>query len=266
MSKPPAFQFYPRDWLSDASVRLMGPAGKGLYIDLLSIQWLEGSIPSDMDEIALLVGYSIDTIWPKVESRFKGRRDGRVYNRRMDMQRKEYEEIREKKVKAGVESARIRAEQAAKVRNDSTRVGDVLQQNGNPSSSTASASSTATATTTSTDSVRLDDVDSIVAIVNDHRESIGMTALRGGNESGRRYIRARIKEHDLETVAAVARHAPLDPWIEEDANRLNLQPIFSPKSFPMILDRMANGGPPKYSAADIRLFRHRQRMEEVDLR
>lgn len=139
MSKPPAFQFYPRDWLSDATVRLMGPAAKGLYIDLLAHQWLEGDLPSDLDELTLLVGYPVQPLWAKVEGRFQGRRgNGRLYNKRLDEQKKTYQIRRENASKAGKESARKRA----KKRHESTGVAVSLQPKLNPSSATATATAT----------------------------------------------------------------------------------------------------------------------------
>ena len=47
MSKPPAFQFYPTDWLSDARVQMLSPEAEGCYIRLLCYAWIEGSIPAD---------------------------------------------------------------------------------------------------------------------------------------------------------------------------------------------------------------------------
>src|SRR6185369_2147183 len=39
LNKPPAFQFYAKDWLSSDDVQLMTPAQRGLYIDLLARAW-----------------------------------------------------------------------------------------------------------------------------------------------------------------------------------------------------------------------------------
>ncbi len=52
--KPPAFQFYPKDWLSDINVIRLTSAQRGVYINLLCVCWLEGSIPSDRVAIASL--------------------------------------------------------------------------------------------------------------------------------------------------------------------------------------------------------------------
>lgn len=106
-------------------------------------------------------------------------------------------------------------------------------------------------------------IDRMVEIVNEHRSRAGLTELRGGDKVGRRYIRTRIKEHDPTTVEAVARYAPHDRWISETHDRLSLAAIFSPKSFPMLLDRMENHGVPEsgLSVSDRRLIEHRKRLE-----
>lgn len=47
MNRPPAFQFYPKDFLTDSSVILMSNEVVGIYIKLLCIDWLEDGIPED---------------------------------------------------------------------------------------------------------------------------------------------------------------------------------------------------------------------------
>jgi hypothetical protein len=50
------FPFYSGDWLSDENVRRMTFEEKGIYVELLCIQWLEGGLPVDCNEIAKLLG------------------------------------------------------------------------------------------------------------------------------------------------------------------------------------------------------------------
>ena len=54
-NKSPAFQFYPADFLSDSKVILMSNEEVGCYIKLICHGWLEGSIPSNIEGIALLL-------------------------------------------------------------------------------------------------------------------------------------------------------------------------------------------------------------------
>lgn len=76
MPKPPAFQFYTRDWLSSSAVRTMGLAARGAYIDLLAIQWQDGFIPDDDQEIARMLGCTPrqwNTVRDRVLARFERR-------------------------------------------------------------------------------------------------------------------------------------------------------------------------------------------------
>ena len=62
MAKAPAFPFYAKDWLSDAKVKRLSWAAKGVYIDLLAIMWGEGrdSVPDDAEYISGLLNMSVD--------------------------------------------------------------------------------------------------------------------------------------------------------------------------------------------------------------
>jgi hypothetical protein len=105
------------------------------------------------------------------------------------------------------------------------------------------------------------DVEKLVGIVSDTRVSLGLSALRGGDEASKRYIRARIKEYGYDLVEAVARYAPHDRWIRDDAE-VALGPIFSPKSFPKILARMESPDREDgLSAGDRKIISMRERLE-----
>ena len=56
MSKSPAFQFYPKEWLSSMDIMLMTPEQEGAYIRLLCICWESGdcSIPDDDRQLSML--------------------------------------------------------------------------------------------------------------------------------------------------------------------------------------------------------------------
>lgn len=52
----PAFQFYPRDWLSDSNVSSMSYEQEGWYIHLICYCWMEGKIPANPALALRLVG------------------------------------------------------------------------------------------------------------------------------------------------------------------------------------------------------------------
>lgn len=65
----PAFQFYPKDWLSDAQVRAMTFEEKGVYMDLLAVYWLEDGLPAALSRLARLLGIPqrrLARLWPAI--------------------------------------------------------------------------------------------------------------------------------------------------------------------------------------------------------
>lgn len=69
----PAFQFYPKDFLTSSTVRLMSMEARGAYITLLALSWLDGALPTSIDDLAKLAGCSARTfkkIWPNIASAF----------------------------------------------------------------------------------------------------------------------------------------------------------------------------------------------------
>jgi uncharacterized protein YdaU (DUF1376 family) len=89
--KPPAFQFYVKDFLSSPNIRTMTLAAEGAYIHLLATAWDSdppGTLPADLDKLRLLARASEEewkTIWPQIESQFPKRR-GRRENDRLRME------------------------------------------------------------------------------------------------------------------------------------------------------------------------------------
>lgn len=69
--KSPALLFYTKDWITGTAE--MEPAEKGLYIDLISYQHINGSIPSEEKKLAKLCGLSLDEfieIWKGIKHKF----------------------------------------------------------------------------------------------------------------------------------------------------------------------------------------------------
>jgi hypothetical protein len=69
--KPPAFQFYGKDWL--ARTRELGPYGRGVHIDMMVLCWETGSVPDDPVEVANAVGgdpVQVAAIWTKLRPKY----------------------------------------------------------------------------------------------------------------------------------------------------------------------------------------------------
>lgn len=95
----PWFSFYAADWLADGVVMAMTPAERGVYIQLLAIQWREGSIPAHKGTLYRLAGLQypddemeiLDSVLCKFES-LPGSPD-RLVNGRLERERQEAEAI-----------------------------------------------------------------------------------------------------------------------------------------------------------------------------
>ena len=103
----PYFPFYPADFMSDERVQVMSMEGKGVYIHLLSVEWREGSIPADRSAIVLLCkgqdGPHIDEAI--LCFRKHPRKPGRLYNHRLDIERRKLDEYKKSKQIAGLHGA-----------------------------------------------------------------------------------------------------------------------------------------------------------------
>jgi uncharacterized protein YdaU (DUF1376 family) len=111
MAKAPAFQWYPRDYLTDEAVVRMSLEQQGAYVRLLSHQWLEGSIPADMPGLAALCGTAparMQKLWPAIAPKFEPVGDGRLCNARLEAARKQKDEWRERQRAGGKRGAEKR--------------------------------------------------------------------------------------------------------------------------------------------------------------
>ena len=102
----PAFSWYPKDYLSDFNVRRMSLAGRGAYLELLNMAWLEGSLPADPEALRAAVGASVEEwrdIWPTLAPCFVEApgAPGRLVHPRLEVERQEQEERRERAARAG---------------------------------------------------------------------------------------------------------------------------------------------------------------------
>lgn len=122
MSKSPAFQFYPNDWLSSPRIMLMTPAEEGAYIRLLCICWMKGHLPDDDNLLAQLS--RLNKGWfdssDKIRSCFTNR-NGKLYNERLSKERGKQLKWRRKSREGGVKSGKSR--KAKRLSGDNERKG-----------------------------------------------------------------------------------------------------------------------------------------------
>jgi uncharacterized protein YdaU (DUF1376 family) len=117
-NKDPSYPWYPRDFAADEPVQLMTLAAEGAYRRLLDHQWLHGSVPGELTQMARICKNitvrEMQKIWPSIEGCFT-RMEGqppRLQNRRMERVRTERQEFREKQSANGKRGAEARWHQS----------------------------------------------------------------------------------------------------------------------------------------------------------
>lgn len=112
--KSPAYQRYPKDYLSDENVALMTLEQEGAYNRLMDYCWLQRSIPADLASLAALCrvpAEAMERIWPGVEKCFR-RQGERYVHPRLDLERRKQEARRKAKSEAGKAGAKAKWENA----------------------------------------------------------------------------------------------------------------------------------------------------------
>lgn len=88
--KAPAFQFYPKDFLSDPRVMAMSLEQRGAYITLLCLCWTETTLPMDVESLSRMLHCSptafTKRIWPALQACFQVADDG-FRQKRLDEER-----------------------------------------------------------------------------------------------------------------------------------------------------------------------------------
>jgi hypothetical protein len=105
MNKPPAFQFYVKDWRSSPTVRRMSDLEKALFVDMLAAAWDSdepGTLPLPIEVTARILGRKSSTtraFLDKYPSCFK-EISGKLVNEKLHDQWLRYQEISEKRASA----------------------------------------------------------------------------------------------------------------------------------------------------------------------
>lgn len=152
--KAPAYQHYPKDWASDEAVKLMTWEQRGIYRELLDHQWLEGSIPGDVEQLAVLLRIPLvrfrKKIWPLIATKFTpvDNDGGRLMQLRLERQRDNQEEFIQGKKIAGSKGGKERARRHAEAKQ---RASNALALLDSASSKTVAESKPASASASATE-------------------------------------------------------------------------------------------------------------------
>lgn len=99
-STSPAFQFYPKDFMSSSKVLRMSNTEVGIYTKLLCVCWLDNGLPTDLTALARIAGMPLRqfgrawSMGPLRECFHE--RGGLLYNDRLDRERKAQADHRKK--------------------------------------------------------------------------------------------------------------------------------------------------------------------------
>lgn len=109
-TKSPSFQFYAFDFLLSRRVRRMSMTERGVYITLLAMSWGEGSLPANLDDLAVDCGMKPDQfrrMWERgpLHECFV-ERNGRLTNPRLESERRKQIEYRKKQAENGAKGGR----------------------------------------------------------------------------------------------------------------------------------------------------------------
>lgn len=127
--KSPAFQWYPGDYLASQRVQLMSLEEEGAYIRLLCFCWVHGSIPSDPDRCARLIGKGgSTTLATTVLSMFQPDPldSSKMIHDRLENERRKQSDWREKSSAGGKKSAAMREASRVVQPNGNTSVSPLL--------------------------------------------------------------------------------------------------------------------------------------------
>jgi uncharacterized protein YdaU (DUF1376 family) len=109
--RSPAFQFYPKDFLTDENVVVMSLLERGAYITLICQCWIDGTIPADPERLAKMCGSPLSAfrkLWPALERCFVAARNtpDRLIHPRLERERKKQADFRARQAENGAKGGR----------------------------------------------------------------------------------------------------------------------------------------------------------------
>ena len=125
MTRRPAFQFYPGDWLADMRIRMLPWASRGLYMELLCYCWREDWIPADSSAIAQLCGcHDLAIVEPCLQLFQPHPSDSsKLIHQRLVEEKLKQDQYREERSLSGKRGAKLRWDSGMR-ENTSAAIGD----------------------------------------------------------------------------------------------------------------------------------------------
>jgi uncharacterized protein YdaU (DUF1376 family) len=135
IEQSPAFQFYPKEYLSSEKVRAMSFKERGMYWDLCSHAWLNGSIPADLELLARMLGEPLASFrkhWPHIRPCFRqvDGDDSRLEQPRLEVERRKQSDRRAHNQESGHKGANRRW--GGRRKDDGWPIATLSPENGDP--------------------------------------------------------------------------------------------------------------------------------------
>lgn len=131
----PWFKFDVIRWRMSERVRSMDYAQRGVYLQLLTDQWWEGSIPADAGQLARLLGLSLEEfepLWDVVSPAFEPDGSGRLRNARLAQERLDALDASGRQAAKGRASGAARRGKRRPVEQESNRGSTAAEPEPNP--------------------------------------------------------------------------------------------------------------------------------------
>lgn len=110
--KSPAFQWYPKDYMTSLRVAQMSLEEEGAYIRCINFCWLHGSLPNDENQIVKIIGKGGSLMVARVvQAMFEQMPNDptKLVHERLESEREKQESWRNKSRDGGIRSAESRA-------------------------------------------------------------------------------------------------------------------------------------------------------------
>lgn len=139
--KPPAFQFYPKDYLGSQRVAVLSLEEEGAYCRAMFYCWLHGSLPNDAVKVARLIGKNCTVEIAQSVMQFfrkKSKKSDEIIHERLEKERVKQKEFSSIRSKAGMAGALSRWQTDGK--RHSFAMANAMAKNGFASASSSSSS------------------------------------------------------------------------------------------------------------------------------
>ena len=210
VNKPPAFQFYPADFISDENVVLMNNQEVGCYIKLLCFCWKQGSIPNDMRKIAKLCNENetvMAQLWDSLKSCFNKNNNGRLCNPRLEKERKKQITFRKERSESGQKGA-INRWNKNKIKDKKPNSSAIAKPLAEPMANDGSSSSSSSSHSISKKKQIY--TQSFLSFWNKYPKKSGK------KDAFKAYQKAKDKPPISELLKIIDRHIQSDQWQKED--------------------------------------------------